>query len=114
MIRQGFSPKSIEYFERDFLDEVRGVVESKVLNLKALGSLRLFRVKGLPKFWGDRKEDSVSISVVMENLVSGLFESRVPLIFSVFGNNGGLEIVYGTFTDDESTLVNKAEILKTC
>ncbi len=114
MQSQGFFPRNIEYFERDFLDQMRGVVDSSGINVKGLGNLRLFRVKGLPKFWGERKEDSISIKHVMEDLVSGLFESRVPLFFSAFGKGGGLEIAYGTFTDDGPTLENKAEILKAC
>ena len=114
MQSQGFFPRNIEYFERDFLDNMKGVVEASGVNVKSLGSLRLYRVRGLPKFWGERKEDSISIKHVTEDLVSGLFESRVPLFFSAFGGVGGLEIAYGTFTDDESTLDNKAETLKAC
>ena len=61
MQSQGFFPRNIEYFERDFLDNLKGVVESSGVNVKRLGSLRLYRVRGLPKFWGERKEDSISI-----------------------------------------------------
>jgi hypothetical protein len=114
MQRQGFSPRNIQYFERDFLDQLRGVVNSNSLNVKSLGALRLFHVKGLPKFWGERRQDSISISLVTEDLVSGLFESGVPVVFSAFGKDGGLEIVYGTFSEDGSSLNVNAEILKTC
>jgi hypothetical protein len=115
MQRQGFSPRNIEYFERDFLDKMNGVVDSpQGISVKRLGNLQVFHVKGLPKFWGNRQEDSVTIRLVMEDLVSGLFESGVPLFFSAFGKGGGLEIVYGTFSDDDLTLINNAEILKTC
>jgi hypothetical protein len=114
MQRQGFSPRNIQYFERDFLDQLRGVINSTSLNLKRLGNLRLFHIKGLPKFWGEGREDSVSIGLVTEDLVSGLFESGVPIFFSAFGKDGGLEIIYGTFAEEGLALNVNAEILKTC
>ena len=51
----GLFSRNIEYFERDFLDNLKGVVESSGVNVKRLGNLRLYRVRGLPKFWGERK-----------------------------------------------------------
>lgn len=113
MQRQGFSPKNIEYFEKDFLDQRNGLADSSSINVKRLDVLQLFHVKGLPNFWGEQKEESITIGLVMEDLISGLFESRIPLYFSAFGKMGGLEIVYGTFADDNSALNNYAEILKT-
>ena len=49
MQRQGFSPKNIEYFERDFIDQINGYVNSSTLNLKSLGKVHLFHLKGMPK-----------------------------------------------------------------
>ena len=112
MQRQGFSPKSIEYFERDFLEALDGIVPSSRLIIQNIGPSNFFQVKGLPKFWGEDPENSIGL--VMENLISGIFESKVPLIFTVFGEDSGLEICYGTFTDDSSKLGVKTNILKTC
>lgn len=113
MQRQGFSTKNIEYFERDFLDQL-GSINSSTMKITSLGRIQLFHVKGLPKFWEERGGDSGSIQIFMEDLVAGLNESRVPVLFSVFGDKGGLEIVFGTFTDDGHSLEKNSEILVTC
>jgi hypothetical protein len=113
MQRSGVSPKNIEYFERDFLDQLNGVISSDTLRLNGLGREKLYHIKGLPKFWGERSEDSIKIQQVIEDLVSGFFESQVPLIYSVFGGKEGLEISYGTFSNDTPLLEKHANILQT-
>jgi DNA helicase HerA-like ATPase len=113
MQRPGFSPKNIEYFERDFLDELNEKLSSNTLRLQSMGNKKLYHIKGLPKFWGERSEDSVKIQHIIEDLVSGIFESKVPLIYSVFGGKEGLEVSYGTYNNDMNQLERQANILQT-
>ena len=113
MQRQGVSPKNIEYFERDFLDLLNGNISVKTIQVQNLGAQRLFRVKGIPNFWGDQSDDSIRIQQVIEDLISGVFESKVPLIYTVFKGNDGLQISYGTHSNDPQLLERQANILET-
>jgi hypothetical protein len=113
MQRQGASPKNIEYFERDFLDHLNGNISVNTVQIQNVGAQMLFRVKGIPNFWGDQSDDSIKIQQVIEDLVSGVFESKVPLIYTVFRGNDGLQVSYGTHSNDPQLLERQANILKT-
>jgi hypothetical protein len=112
MQRQGATPNHIEYFERDFLDRIPLVLVDS-LSVEGLGEKKLYRVDGLPRFWGPREEDSVKIQQIIEDLVSGIYESKVPLIYSVFGGEDGIEVSYGTFQSEINQLEKQASILRT-
>ena len=113
MQRQAASPKNIEYFERDFLDLLNGSINVNTIQIQNLGAQRLFQIKGIPNFWGDRSDDSIKIQQVIEDLVSGVFESKVPLIYTVFRGKDGLQISYGTHSNDPPQLEKQANILRT-
>jgi hypothetical protein len=50
----------------------------------------------------------------MEDLISGLNESKIPVLFSVFGDKFGLEIIFGTFTYNSLNASKSGEVLKIC
>jgi len=109
MHRQGFSTKNIEYFERDFLENL-GVINSSNLETSNLGNLRLFHLRGLPKFWETKNPGY--LTQIMENIVAGLYEGEIPLLFSAFGGQTGLEIIFGTWNTDSNKIENLSEILQ--
>ena len=109
MHRQGFSTKNIEYFERDFLDQIEGKIDASSLRINALDNLKLFHLKGMPKFW---ETDNIDfLNLVMENTVAGFYEGNIPIIFSAFGGESGLEIIYGTWGTDNPRSENNSKIL---
>ena len=109
MHRQGFSTKNIEYFERDFLEHL-GVINSSNLETSNLGNLRLFHLRGLPKFWETKNPGY--LTKIMENIVAGLYEGEIPILFSAFGGQTGLEIIFGTWNTDPNKIENISEILQ--
>ena len=111
MQRQGFSTNNIEYFERDFLDKLGEIIQTSSLQNDKLGTLDLFHLKGMPKFWETKNTDL--LNQVMENMVSGLYEGNIPIIFSAFGGKAGLEIIFGTSKSNSANLENNSEILFT-
>jgi hypothetical protein len=107
MHRQGFSTKNIEYFERDFLDQIVKV-DSANLNIKSLENLELFRLTGIPRFWGKNDDP---LNLVMENTIAGFYEGNIPIVFSVFGGKTGLEIFFGTWSSNQVKSENNSKIL---
>ncbi len=109
MHRQGFSTTNIEYFERDFLDQIEGKIDTSSLRMNALDNLKLFHLKGMPKIW---ETDNIDfLHQVMENTVAGFYEGDIPIIFSVFGGESGLEIIFGTWGTDKPRSENDSKIL---
>jgi hypothetical protein len=109
MHRQGFSTKNIEYFERDFLDETEGRIDTSSLSINALENLKIFHISGIPKFW--EPQNIIFLYQVMENTVAGFYEGNIPLIFSAFGGESGLEIIIGTWGFDKSISESNSNIL---
>lgn len=72
MHRQDFSTKNIEYFERDFLDQIGGKIDTSRLNTNTLENLNLFHLKGMPKFWETKNINFLNL--VMENTIAGFYE----------------------------------------
>ena len=99
MHRQSFSPQHIEYFERDFLDNYGGVLEASALQTTRLGSTGFVRIRGLASFWELKQRDIFTLRLLMEDIISGLYESSVPFIFSIIGTKNDVEIIMGVFNE---------------
>ena len=103
MHRQSFSPQHIEYFERDFLDNYGGVLEDSALQTTRLGNTDFLRIRGLASFWELKQRDIFTLRLLMEDIISGLYESNVPFIFSVLGTENDVEIIMGVYCDAKPT-----------
>lgn len=98
MHRQSFSPQHIEYFGRDFLDNYGGVLEALALQTTPLGDTGFVRIRGLASFWELKQRDIFTLRLLMEDIISGLYESSVSFIFSIIGTKNDVELVMESST----------------
>jgi len=113
MSKQSFSTKHIEYLEKDFLDELGGRIDPSSFKGKDLGIDSLLKVKGLSSFWELSDEKVASLRLFMEDIISGLHEAEIPLIFGIFGGAEKVELVIGTTTGDSPNEESHIRIVKT-
>ena len=55
----------------------------------------------------------ISLRVFVEDVISGLYEQNMPLIFSILGKSNKIEILVGTFASDDRSAQNNLEIIRT-
>ena len=112
MNKQSLSTIHIEYLERDFLDNL-GKIDTSSLNITGLKEVSFLKINGISNFWELHKEKIISLRLFMEDIISGLFEGSIPLLFVIFGKVDKVEIIIGTFADEGHTAKNNLEIIKT-
>ena len=113
MSRPSFSTKHIEYLGKDFLDDYGGRIDFSTLQVWGLGEVRLLKILGLANFWEMSEGRTDTLRVLMEDLISGLHEAGIPLIFGVFGKLDRIEITLGTFSDEGRNAEDNLKTLKT-
>ena len=113
MSRPSFSTAHIEYLEKRFLDQLDGKIDLSHLKTLGLGASSLLKIKGMSNFWELREEKIVSLRLFMEDIISGLHEAGIPLIFAIFGGLEKVEIVMGTATQAAQEAENGLKIIKT-
>ena len=112
MSRKSTSSRHIDYFEKQFLDSYEGVIDASTLITSGVGRTSFLKIKGLANFWESGQNQAFTLRFLMEDLLSGLYESHIPIIFSVLGGKKDVEVLIGTFSHDIIMLKNNLEILK--
>lgn len=112
MNKQSFSTRHIEYLEKDFLDDLGGKIDISSLNISELGEVRFLRVNGISNFWESYKEKFIPLRIFMKDIISGLYEGGIPLIFAVLGRADKVEIIMGTYTDGGHPVEDNLETIK--
>ncbi len=99
MEKQTFSTAHIEYLEKDFLDTLHGKIDPSSLNISKLEEVRFLKISGISNFWELDKGKIISLRLFMQDILSGLYEGGIPLIFAIFGRTDKVEILLGTHGD---------------
>jgi hypothetical protein len=113
MSRPSFSTAHIEYLEKRFLDQLDGKIDLRHLKTLGLGASSLLKIKGMSNFWELRDEKIVSLRLFMEDIMSGLHEAGIPLIFAIFGRTENVDIVMGTAAEGAQDAETGLKIIKT-
>ena len=113
MSRPSFSTAHIEYLEKRFLDQLNGRIDLSRLKTIGLGASSFLKIKGMSSFWELREEKIVPLRLFMEDILSGLHEAGIPLIFAIFGKLEKVDIVMGTATQTAQDAENGLKIIKT-
>jgi Helicase HerA, central domain len=108
-----FSTAHIEYLEKRFLDQLNGKIDLGRLKTLGLGTSSLLKIRGMSNFWEMRDEKIVSLRLFMEDIISGLHEAGIPLIFAIFGGVEKVDIVMGTVAPTTQDADNGLRIIKT-
>lgn len=113
MEQTNISTHHIEYLEKDFLDIVGKKIDSSILQMYGVGEIKCLKITGITKFWDIHKENAISLRFLMEDVISGLYESAIPIVFGVFGRRDSVEINLGTYDHSDYSTDANLEIIKT-
>jgi len=113
MVQQEFSTAHIEYVKKDFLDSLTGPAEIAPEHLYIPQNPRFLKISGIAKFWETKEGKVGPLRGFMEDIFSGLFEGRIPLIFSIFGTKDSIEIFMGTFGSESQNDAVNLEAVRT-
>jgi len=60
-------------------------------------NIKFLKITGISKFWDADKEKVVPLRRFMEEILSGLHEGQIPLIFAIFGRRDKTELFFGRY-----------------
>jgi hypothetical protein len=110
---QNATTVQIEYLEKDFLDELHGKIIFSNLRTAPVGETRFVKICGIASSWVLSDGKGMSLRLFMEDIISGLYEGNIPLIFGIFGMKDKVEVTIGTFSGDGRQAEKNLEIIKT-
>lgn len=113
MNRQAFSTAHIEYLGKDYLDQLEGKINVSSLDISKLGEVRFLRIHKISSFWELYKEIFMPLRMYMEDIISGLHEGNIPLLFAIIGEKNKVEISIGTFTEEGRPVESHLKTIKT-
>ena len=103
---------SLEYFKRNSAickDELDVVSRDENNSYEGTGKLSFLRIKGVSEFWKSRPDSN--INNLVRNILNSLDRYNIPFVYSVVGNEYGIEILYGTAESLISVLKSSIEAL---
>lgn len=110
-----YSTAHIDYLQRcSFLDPLRGFVEpfgpSDAVGIPSAEQLRLLRIHGLTRQALKQTVNQAYLSSkLMEDVVAGLYDLKIPIIYAILGTLDRVNIHIGTYRDTESHWPNDAK-----
>jgi hypothetical protein len=113
MNKQSVSTGHIDYLEKDFLDNFRGKINVSSLNISEIREARFIKINEISNFWELHEKKITSLRLFMEDIISGLYEGNIPLIFAIFGKVDKVEIVIGSYARKNQSVEDNLEIIKT-
>jgi len=113
MNRHAFSTEHIEYLEKNFLDNLEGKINTSSLKISTLGEARSLRISGISNFWESQKGKIITLRLFMEDIISGLYEGSIPLIFAIFTKADKVEVIMGTYAEGSDLAENNLETMRT-
>jgi len=81
--------------------------------MHSVGEIKCLKITGITKFWDIHKEKTISLRLLMGDVISGLYESGIPIVFGVFGRRDSVEINIGTYGYRDFSTDTNLEIIKT-
>ncbi|MDF9797101.1 hypothetical protein OKW21_002364 [Catalinimonas alkaloidigena] len=97
MISQNLSTRHIDYIEKDFLDDTGRRIDTDSLNISALEDVQLLKVNSLTDFWISSYGKNITPRLFMEDILAGLYEEGIPLVFAIFASKDRVEVLIGTY-----------------
>jgi hypothetical protein len=113
MTQPHFSTSHIEYFGKDFLDSYERKIDSSSLTISFLKNIRFLKIKSVSNFWESLYGKQLAPHVFMEDILSGLCEENIPLVFAIIGDTDEIEVLVGSFADTEEKTIHHLKLIKT-
>jgi hypothetical protein len=113
MIPQNLTTRHIGYIEKDFLDDYGSKIDTASLNISVPEDVLFLKVNSLADFWESSYGKIITPGVFMEDIISGLYEEGIPLVFAIFAGKDRVEVLIGTYGAGDVSAKDNLAIVQT-